>query len=483
MDFTEADSIALDRELARDGLRAYLETAWDTVEPAIPFVGNWHVDAICDHLEAVRRGDIKRLVINVPPGTGKSLSCCVFFPTWTWTDEPQRKFITASYAGLVSKRDSLRARQLLESKWWRDRWGQQMAPNSDMWTAAHYKNQQGGFRLGVTVSGSVMGEHGDIQIVDDPLKPLEVDGKSAAVTDTALQKASVWWRTTMTSRLVSIKDSARIIIMQRLHEGDLAGEAVAAGYEHLLLPMAYEAGCGKTTSIGWSDPREEEGELLFPERFPEEDLELIESELGARAYAAQYQQRPTPKGGNIFKETDFKYYTTEDHPIPGVPTIQLSKLDHQIQSWDCTFKETANGSYVVGQVWAQTRGKQDLYLLDQVRDRWGLTGTCDALKGLTVKWPRAYRKLVENKANGPAVEDALRDKVTGIVLVEPGGGKEERAHAAEPTVSGGLVWLPHKAIAPWVVGFVSEATQFPVAARDDQVDTMTQAIYISRLAG
>lgn len=481
-DIINAPMVDIDRQMALNGLRYYVESAWDEVEPATPFVPNWHIDAICDHLEAVANGEIKRLVINVPPGTGKSLMCCVFFPTWVWTTAPQKKFITGSYADLVAKRDSLRSRQLFESDWWRARWGGVMQPNEKMWTSTHYKNKQGGFRLGVTVAGSVTGEHADIQIVDDPLKPLDIDGKSSNVTDTALDKADTWWRTTMTSRMVNVKESSRIIIMQRLHERDLAGAAIEAGYEHLLIPMNYDTSERKTTSIGFDDPRKDDGELLFPERFPEDALEVIKKEIGANAYASQYSQNPTVKGGNIFKTEFIRYYTTPEHPIPGVPMIDMRELT-LIQSWDCKMKEVSTGSYCVGQVWGSKRGAQDIYLIDQVRDRWGIVGTCEALRALTLKWPKAYRKLIENKANGPSVEETLRNEITGIELVEPGGGKVERAWAAEPTWAAGNIWLPHVAIAPWIVEFVSEVNKFPLAKRDDQVDTMTQAIYHFQASG
>ena len=474
----EADAIELDRGLASDGLRYYVKRAWPRVEPGVDYVANWHTDAVCEHLEAVARGDIKRLVINVPPGSGKSLHCCVLFPTWVWTFDPARKFITASFGATIARRDSLKSRQLLESDWWRARWGDGMTQNAEAWTAADYRNMQGGLRYAVTVSGSVTGSHGHIQIVDDPLKPLEIDGRSAHVTDTALDKASTWWRTTMSSRLVDIADSPRVIIMQRLHERDLAGEAIEAGYEHLCIPMAFDPSERKTTSIGWTDPRKNEGDLMFPERFPADALKNIEDvELGAVAYAAQYQQRPSPKGGNIFKEADFRYYTTPDHPIPGVPLLDVSKLNNVIQSWDCKQKDIQTGSWCVGQAWGQRRGSVNTYLLDQVRGRWGVLGTCNEVKKMSIKWPKGYKKLIENKANGPAVEETLRDTVNGIELVEPGGGKEERAHAAAPAVENGTVWLPHKSIAPWIVGFVAEATQFPNAKNDDQVDTMTQALY------
>ena len=178
-----------DRELAARSFREFVEMAWHIAEPAQPFSPNWHIDAICDHMQACKRGDITRLAINVPPNVGKSIVACVLFPTWVWTDWPGAKFISASYGDLPVKRDCLRSRGLLESPWWRERWGHQMTPKKAQWAALHYRNHEGGFRFGTTVGGNVTSEHGDFQLIDDPLKPLEVTGKMH-VSKAALEKVA-----------------------------------------------------------------------------------------------------------------------------------------------------------------------------------------------------------------------------------------------------------------------------------------------------
>jgi hypothetical protein len=214
-----ASDIDLERELAARSFREYVELAWPHVEPATPFQPNFHVDAICDHLTAVKSGEIDRLVMNVPPGSTKSILAGVMFPTWMWTDWPGAKVISAAFAEDIAKRDSLRSRNLFESQWWRLRWGHQMTPNKSQWAASHYRNKQGGLRLAVGVAGSVTSEHANVQIVDDPLKPLEVTGKMH-VSKEALAKCDTWWDQTMPTRLVDkavARVSARVIIMQRLH--------------------------------------------------------------------------------------------------------------------------------------------------------------------------------------------------------------------------------------------------------------------------
>lgn len=464
-----ADEVALDRELASRSLREYVEMAWPEVEPARPFIPNWHVDAICDVLEAVRRKDIMRLVINVPPGVGKSLLCSVFYQSWLWTDWPGAKVISTSYGEDIARRDCLRSRYLIESKWWQDRWGHQMTPRPANWTSTHFRNEQGGFRLAAGVGGRVTGEHGDIQMTDDPLKPLEVTG-SMSTSKGALAKVLIWWSETMATRLTD--DGRRIIIMQRLHEGDPAGEMLAAGgYHHLCLPMEYEPKAQpcpikkcKATHDENADPRTEPGELLNKHRNTKEDVARLRKELGSRGAAAQLDQTPSPAEGAIFKKRHLRYYRR--HELPG-------KFDKQAQSWDMTFKESGS-SYVVGQVWG-VKGP-GCYLLDQVRNKWSFSDTVKQLKLLTIKWPKAHTKLVEAKANGPAVASALQKTLSGIKLIEPEGGKEARANAVEPTFESGHVWLPHPDEAPWVEGFVEELLGFPAVVNDDQVDCATQAI-------
>lgn len=458
------DDVRLERELCQRSLYDFVQAAWHLIEPARPFIPGWHVEAVCEHLEAVLHGQITRLVINIPPGSMKSLACSVFFPAWAWAVRPEKKFIFASYADSVTKRDSLRCRNIIDSAWYRARWGHIFKPSEDNWNIQKFSNNQGGFRMATTVAGQVTGEHADVQVVDDAIKPLEVSG-TMAVASTALEKALLWWNETMASRLVDFNKSARVIMMQRLHSNDLAGEALrAGGYEHLMLPMVFEEKRRCSTSIGFTDPRTEDGELLWPARFTPEAVAKIKQELGPRGYQAQLQQNPTPAEGTIFKRDWLRFYRPGDMP---------EHWTAQVQSWDCTFKE-AGSSYVAGQVWG-TAGA-NYYLLDQVRDRMGFDATCRALVAQTKKWPRAIGKLVEAKANGDAIVDHLKSRVSGLRLVEPEGGKEARAQAVEPLWAAGNVYLPDPTWQPWVQDFIEELLAFPAGVNDDQVDAMTQAL-------
>ncbi len=477
------DDISLDRELTARSLREYIEMAWPHVEPSQPFRANWHVDAMCDVLEACKRQEILRLVINVPPGVGKSLISTVLFPTWLWSDWPGAKLITASYGADLAEGFAIRSRGLMESPWWKGRWGHQMTPNKSMWSKSDYRNKQGGMRLSVGASTGVVGQHGHIQIADDPHKPQDVTGV-AALSKANLEKTKTWWNESMATRVVDRSTAVRIIIMQRLHESDIAGLALAeGGYHHLCLPMEYVPkfssfpsaeepdaqscpikNCKAIHDLD-ADPRTEPGELLDPLRSDRAAVETQKRDLGsARAIASQLAQSPAPAEGLIFKRSQIRYYRRAEMP----------KMQRQLQSWDMTFKETKKGSFVVGQAWGQVRA--DFYLLDQVRQRMGMSDTCKAVKAFTVKWPKAYKKLVEAKANGEAVVDMLRKEIPGFKLINPEGGKESRAHAVEHLFEGGNVYLPHPEEAPWVIGYEEELLAFPFAAYDDQVDTTTQAL-------
>ena len=474
--------VLVDRALCARSLRDFVHAAWHMVEPGREFKDNWHIGAICEHLQAVSEGEITRLVINVPPACMKSLLVCVFWPAWEWTLRPEIKWIYASYAASLSRRDSLRARRIMESDWYQQRWGHMFRRKEDEWTATRYVNNQGGVRLSTSVGGWVTGDHADRQVVDDPLKPAEVTG-SLKVSRGALEKCWNWWSETMATRLVDFERSARVIIMQRLHEGDLAGRVLQEdGYEHLCLPMEYEK-ADRITSIGFEDPRIETDELLWPNRFNEAAVAKLKADLGSRGAAAQLQQRPAPRAGAIFKRHWWKYYYLPGYEnLRAEDCILLPRITRELMAWDCAFKGTDISDFVVGQVWGADQG-QRYFLLDQFRDRVGFAETIRAVESLATKHPAATAKLVEDAANGPAVVDALKHRFGGLQLVSAAGGKESRANAIEPLVEAGSVYLPHPTMCPWVNDFIEELAVFPAGAHDDQVDAFTHALGRLHLGG
>ena len=483
--------IETDRALvARGGFHEFVRLAWSVVEPSI-FVDGWHIEEICAHLEAVSRGEIRRLVINQPPGTGKSTLVNVLWPAWEWVERPATKWIFASYdSSLVGTRDGGKVIQLLGSDWFRSRWGD-LLPSGKA-AASMFQNRAGGFRFATSVAGAVTGRHADIQVADDPIKPRDALGGSTN-TKNAIRAVSEWWASTMSTRLADQRTGRRVIVMQRLTHDDLAGEMLATGeYTHLRLPMLYEASDPCKTRWG-GDRRTTEGEPLFPERFPLPVVEGLARELGPAGWAAQGQQRPSVAGGGIFRRDWFRFW----HVIPGIsepckcdqcwaaqrdleghsgvnPCAVRPNEGQDIQSWDLTFKGSEGTDMVAAQVWRMAGSA--LYLLDSLNERLSYVATKRAFRDWGAKWPTCYDKLVEDKANGPALESDLKSDIPGITLVAPGGGKEARASAASPMFAEGLVFVPHPALAPWVFDYLKQLEAFPRAAHDDMVDATTQAL-------
>lgn len=468
------------REDMRLPLGEYVREAWHVVEPATPYVHGWHIDAIVDHLAAVSRGEIRNLLINMPPRFAKSLLVSVFWPTWSWTEDPAARWLYASYVQTLSTRDALKSRRIIQSPWYQSRWGHRFRLTGDQNAKMRYENDRTGYRIATAVGGLATGDGGDIIVVDDPHNAQE------AQSDAVRESALTWWDETMSTRLNDSKTGRRVIVMQRLHERDLSGHVLEqGGYEHLCLPMEYEPK-PQVPGARFADPRTEPGELLWPERVGPPELADLKLRLGSYAASGQLQQRPSPAEGGIFKRHWWRFWQPKGVDLPPVP-VKLpdgtTVLQHPVvrpdvmqecQSWDMAFKDDAENDFVCGQAW----GKQsaNAYLLDQDLQRRDFPATVAAVINFTARHPRTNAKYVEDKANGSAVIATLRNKIPGLIAVNPEGGKIARAHAAAPFIEAGNVYLPHPAIAPWVWAFIESCAAFPNAAHDDDVDSMTQAL-------
>ena len=445
------------------------------------------IRAICLHLQAVTEGRIRNLIINVPPGHAKSLLTAVFWPAWVWIDHPEARFLFASNREPLAIRDSLRCRRLIESDFYQARWGGKYQLCGDQNQKNRFENTATGYRIVVSI-GTGTGERGDYVVVDDP------HSVDQAESEAERTNAIDWWNGSMATRVNNLATGHKVVIQQRLHEADLTGDLLLKGdYELLCLPAEFEPERRCSTSIGWTDPREGPGELLWPEKFSNTDLDRLKISLGSYRYAGQYQQRPSPAEGGIFKRIWFRFWRPAHMEFPPVQvrtargevcSIQAipvpAEFDTVIQSWDMSFKDLATSDYVVGQVWGARKG--DRFLLDQTRARMDMPATKEALKELSRRWPKAAAKLIEDKANGPAVIQELQHELSGLIEVNPEGGKIARAHAVAPQIESGNVYLPHPAIASWVEAFIEEAAAFPNGRNDDQVDAMTQALNRLRTA-
>lgn len=495
----EAVNRELDRVEAQDAcarsLAEFVRRGWHTVEPGVSLIWNWHLDRICTHLEAISLGELLRLIINIPPGFMKSLLVAVFWPAWVWTHTPTWRVLFTSYDMGLSTRDSVRCRDVISSDWYQETFRPDWELKGDQNVKSHFENTAGGLRQALTLSvtGKGTGFRGDCVVADDPHNVKEFP------SDEELAGVQFVWDKRMSSRLNDPRKGARVVIHHRTHENDLTGHLAKKKekpYTLLRLPTEYDPGEKCITPWG-EDPRTEPGELLFPELFPAAVVAEAKDDLGEYDFAGQHNQNPSPRGGGIIKQHWFRFwypanvdrpkrYMTklEDGAVYWHEQVELpTRWDAQLQSWDMTFKEKSKNpkkkpDYVVGQMWGTIRKQR--FLLDQIRGRMSFTMAVDAVRQLSATWPQSELKLIEDAANGPAIENELETEIGGFELVTPAGGKAVRAHSASHTIRAGYVYLPHPDVFPWVRALLHEVCAFPRVANDDQVDALSQLLNYTR---
>jgi predicted phage terminase large subunit-like protein len=472
VELPDEERIAAER--ARRSFPRFVRYAWPVVSPAAPFVDGWMVDAVGEHLQAVSHGQIRDLAIAMPPRCGKSSFLSVLWPVWEWITWPHLRYISSSYALKLSTRDTVRARRLIQSPWFRARYGTRFALAGDQNTKGRYDNDRGGYRIATSVDAGTTGEGGDRILFDDPHSVRKAE--SAPVREGTVE----YWRDTLSNRAEDPRTVARVIAGQRTHFLDLIGALRdEGGWEILELPMEYEPARRCTTSIGWTDPRTVPGELLWEGRFGPAEVAKLKKSMTAYAVAAQLQQHPVPREGGILKRKWWRFHG--DSGRANVErTPMLEEFERIIASWDCTFRDSSGSDYVVGLIVGCIGAKR--YILDRVRGRMGIGATKRAVRFLHRKWqPEAT--YVELAANGFAVVEELGDEIEGIVGVswKQGESKEARANAVAPQVEAGQVYLPELIAAPWVAEFIEELAAFPKGEHDDQVDAFSMALIRARM--
>ncbi len=482
---------------------AFVKQAWQYVPQVEPLVWGWHMDAICLHLEALARGGIEQLVVNIAPGMGKSVFTSVLLPAWIWTWWPKCQFLFGSYSHTFVVRDARRCMDLIRSDWYQrtycrpNGWGLR----EDYGSADNFSNTAGGVRFASSVGGAGAGIRAHLIGIDDPINI--GDAFSEAVRRDAID----WMSQTLSQRFIMGYPMRLLLTMQRLHEEDPAGwMAKQPGVQVLRLPTEYEpeSPCRTFHYVErrnghvervleelFCDPRTEPGEILFPALRPRARVEQDKVKLGPFGFASQHQQRPAPEGGGIFKVEHWRFWKADADTMQRLGLVggdrprgaytgpaRIVDLNNDVNagllSVDATFKETNSGSYVVIQVWA--RAGADRLLLYQVRRRMDFTDTVKALLDVVKLFPQFIRKLIEGKANGDAIISTLEKThhVSGCEAVPVLANKVQRAHAMQPHQSSGHVLLPDGA--PWVPEYIQEHAQFPNAAHDDQVDCTSQGL-------
>lgn len=433
----------------------FVKKAWPYVNATPRFVDNWHGRVMAEHLEAVYFKKIRRLLINVPPGTSKSRIVSILWPAWVWLHNPEHQFSVTSHGDRIVQEFGDWLIKLLKSDWYRRINPAVHVPANA--AKSDIKNGAGGCWYGTTPHGQITGQHFDTLIFDDLIEPDNADKKEN-------EYVCKWIPDTWESRVNDRASACYVGVMQRLRENDPAQYCIDHGWYHLCLPARYEGGdqlqqlpCG---DVMVCDERSTVGENLCQALLPEDELNRYERE-SPQVYAAQYQQRPAPPGGAVFDEAWLQLRHN------GVPAGAFWVL-----SVDAAFKDNEDCDPVSIQVWAQAG--PNFYLVENVTERLSFTDSIKEIKKLLAKYPKIRAKIIEDKANGAAIVDLLSKRIPGFIAIDPDGGKESRASAVTPFFEAGNVFLPEKA--PWLPKYIQEMKNFPFSRHDDQVDATSQAI-------
>ena len=405
-----------------------------------------------------------RLIITMPPRHGKSQIVSRFFPAWLFGVNPDIQIIAASYSADLAQRMNKDVQKIMD---------QPEYARVFPWTSLSSQRNAGG-RTGairtmnlfeiprrrgsyrsVGVGNGITGMGCHILNIDDPIKD-----RNDADSPTIRRKVWEWYTSTARSRLAP--GGGVILTQTRWHEDDLAGRLLqksATGEGEHFDIINYPA------IAEHDEPHRKKGEALHPERYPISELQKLMKAVGSRDWEALYQQHPMPVTGGIFKREWFRFYIPGDEP---------KQFDQVIQSWDLSFKKTDTSDDVAGGVLGRLGA--DIYLLDCDSRQRGFVETKMAFEVMWNKWPQALAKIVEDKANGPALIDSLARTVPGIIAWKPRGSKTERANSVAPVVEAGNFWVPDPRFCPWSQRYIDQMCNFPGVTHDDMVDMTTQGI-------
>lgn len=517
---------ALEQE-AKDLQASFIDffvAAWPVIDPA-PFDLNRHHGAIAEHLEAVARGQIRKLLINVPPRHTKTLLVSVALPAWIWAQEPdpdfplmgpQAKFLCLSYSDQLVMDNATTARRLIASDWYQARWGHRVKITSDQDAKNKFDTSAGGTRISASFGGTVTGRGAEWKLIDDPHKIDEAE--SEVVRDGIIRQ----YDGTLKSRVTDPRIAAEIIVMQRVHENDLAGHVLDTDddFVHLNLPAEYDARRHCTTVLGWEDWRTEDGELLWPDRFGAD--ELVQFKRNPYEWSGQWQQLPVPRGGSILKADWWQIWDKFEAEKYGLEwndergkLKQMPPCEFVIASLDTAYDTKKENDYSALTIWGSfTTPVGDQVGFDALLDANGQRISVDS-SGIAGhrRWMCLYawqarlefhdlvervsrdckkysvsRLLVEAAASGKSVVQELRRAYAresfGVTEINPGRlDKTARAHSIVYCFTDKMVWIPDPEVLDWANMVVDECAKFPKGTHDDLVDSVTQALGWLRLYG
>ena len=525
----EGQKIDVERQLyeisvaeAEEDLVEFIKQAWHIIEPGAPYIHGWHIDFIAAHLMAITDGVeledgrlYNRLLINVPPGTMKSLITNVFWPAWEWgpRNMPHLRYVCAAHKiENLSARDSRRMRELITSEWYQRRWGSRVRLARDQNEKLNFVNSASGFRIATAIT-SLTGIRGDRVIIDDP------HSVDSASSEAMRENEVTTFLEAIPSRLTSPIESAIIVIMQRLHENDVSGVILdkQLGYDHVMLPMRYDPVRARPTMLGIEDPRQSEGELLFPARFPMEVVDRDEKSMGPYATAGQHQQEPAPRGGEVIKAAWWELWAEEDYPpfdyiIASLDTAYTSKQENDFSALTVWGIFSSDYSAIRANNFVNARGRfknnseeaasfdegvriRDLldhnpesvprvFLMGAWQEKLELAALVDKVAQSCRNF-RVDKLLVEGKASGLSVAQEIRrlhgNEDWAVQIINPGAlDKLARVYSIQHLFSEGMIYAPDRT---WADKVIRQCEVFPKGKNDDLVDTVSQALRHLRETG
>ena len=444
--------------ILRQDFSAFIQRCFHHLNPIAPYQHNWHIDLMAAKLDAVRRGEIRRLIINVPPRGLKSICASVALPAFYLGHHPDVRVLCLSYGQLLADKHAMDCREIMSSAWYQALFETRLS--GDKQTVQEFTTPEQGYRMASSIGGVLTGRGAHLIVIDDAMKPEEAD------SDTQRKSVNRWFDNTLLSRLDDKALGAMIIVMQRLHEDDLVGHVLSQGnWELLRLPAIAEEDEEHviTTRYGAYRHKRQIGDALHPAREPLPVLEELRRSMGTYLFANQFQQSPAPLEGAIVKREWFRFYETTQRP---------QQFDSVIQSWDSANKAKEVHDYSVCTTW----GMKDklIYLLDVFRKRLEYPDLMKAVGDLA-RLHNAKVVLIEDSASGIQLIQGLKaDRFYQAHGVKAVGDKVVRLRAQTAMIETGFVHLPREA--HWLEDYLHELTTFPNGKYDDQVDSTSQAL-------
>lgn len=518
------------RENCENSLLEFVKAAWPFIDSS-QFQNCWAIEAFCEHLEAVTYGYIDRLLANYPPRASKTTIGSICWPVWTWIQRqktfrsgPQVRFLCGSYNAALSLKSATSSRRLILTPWFQENWGSRFQLTEDQNTKSQYDNSAGGSRISTSVGGSLLGLGGDIINVDDPHN---TETEKLIETDADLKKVESWSKELFSTRLNSPEHSAIVVTMQRVSEGDMSGvilKSIEEGGEdwtHLMIPMEFDEARRNSTIIlprdmanddpqPWEDPREKEGELMWPERFSAQRVREMRRIMGPYMASGRLQQMPVPKGGGIIKQAFWRPWDNEEAKLYdlewGANRKEFPPMTLVVGSLDTAFKEKEENDYNALTIWGIWLDKmknrramlmfgwakrlplhgEEIRRLDgetavafkaRQKENWGLVEwVTDSCRRYGVK-----RLLIEDKARGHDVAKEINRLYArenwGVEMTIPIGDKTTRGHSIVPMFSDGGVYAPETL---WSRLVIDQCALVPKSTHDDLYDTVTQFLWWAR---